>query len=280
MPIHLVPLANIPDDTARRAKYSFGKGNILIQLGDHLNELLNSLSLSNMEIQDKKLAETNTRLALITAFQVAEELTDNQVLEAVRSREDLKYALHLPMDYPSLDPRDLCKFRQQLFNDPSDLNTFQTLVDKLGEFGLLNPRQQNALAACEVLEKICTSTRIEKLLETMERALETLAVYHGDWLRMVALPLWYERYSRRSKLPFWPNGQGEWKTRTVEIGADITYLLEAIEKAQQPEIELRREVRKLRQILDEQFEVTSDGDSQAQKIQWRRRGCAACHYDQ
>ncbi len=229
-----------------------------------------------MEIPDRKLVETNTRIALITAFQYAEELTDNQAVEAVRSRENMKYALHLPMDYPSLDPRALCKFRQQLFHDPSDLHTFQTLVDKLAEFGLLNRKQENALLACVLLEKICTSTRIEKLVETMDRALENLAIYHADWLRTVALPLWYERYSRRSKLPYWPNGKGEWKTRTLEIGSDMQYLLKEVEKAHQPEIEFRREVRNLSQILEEQFVITSDEVSQAQEIHWREAGCASC----
>jgi hypothetical protein len=280
MSLQLAPLSVIPEDTARRVNVSYGKGNIFIQLGDHLNEFMNGLSPLSMEIQDRKLVETNTRLALITAFQYAEELSDKQVVEAIRSREDMKYALHLPMDYPSLDPRALCQFRQQLFKDLSDRNTFQTLVDKLAEFCLLNPKQQNVLLVCEMLEKICTSTRIEKLLETMEHALETLAVYHGDWLRRIALPLWYERYSRKSKLPYWPSGKGDWKIRTHEIGTDMKYLLEEVEKAHRPEIELRREIRNLSQVLDEQFVISFDEISQAQQIHWREAGCASCCYIQ
>jgi transposase len=276
MPFQLVPLPIISEDAARSVKYSYGNGNLYIQLGDQLNQLLSSLAPARLEKQDRKLAETQTRSALITAVQYAEELTDYQALEAVRSRDNLKYALHLSPDYPSLDPRALCKFRQQLYHDPSDIATFQVLLNKLREFGLINPKHGETLRADDTLRAICTSTRIEKLMESMECALETLAVYHGDWLRKVALPLWYERYSRRSKMRYWPNGKGEWKTRTLEIGTDMQYLLKEVEKAHQPEIEFRREVRNLSHILDEQFVITSDEVSQAQQIHWREAGCASC----
>ena len=277
MPFLLVELPNIPEDTARGVRYLYGNGNTYIQLGEQINDILKEFIPSNMEIQDRRSAETNTRYALMTSFQYAEELTDNQMLEAVRSRVDLRYALHLPLDYPHFDPLALCKFRLQLYNDQSDQNTFKALLDKLFVCGFLNACQEPIESALGVLNTICTGTRMEKILEGMHRALETLAATHGDWLRMVALPVWYERYSYKKKTSFWPNGNGEWKTKTIQIGTDIHYLLEQIHKSPQPGIESLREVRNLRKLWEEQYEMTSDEPSPARIIRWRLRGCASCN---
>jgi len=276
MPFHPIALPPIPEDTARAARYLFGKGNIYIRLGEHLNELLEEFVPTDMEIRGKRSREAETRYAMMTAFQFAEELTDYQMVEAVRNRVDLKYALHLPINYPSFDPQALCEFHQRLYVDPSSRLTYQVLIGRLTEFDLLKSMQEQTLLALQVLETVCTSTRIERLVEAMYRVLEALTITNAGWLRQVALPHWYERYSRRRRISFWPNGKGEWKAMTLEIGADIQYLLGEIERSHQPAIESLREVQLLRQMWEEQFEVSTDEASPTRIVRWRLTGCTSC----
>lgn len=271
-----VAIPPVPEDTARKAGYLFGKGNIYIRLGEHLNELILNVVPSDLEIHGKRSGEANARYAMMTAFQYAEELTDNQMVEAVRNRVDLKYALHLPMNYPVFDPLALCEFHERLYIDPSGQLAYQELIGRLTEFGLLKTKAEQALLAIQVLEAVCTSTRREKLVEAMHQALETLVITNAEWLRRIAPPLWYERYNRRRWITFWPNSKGEWKKMTLEIGADIQYLLGEIDGSHQPAIASLREVQLLRQAWEEQFEICADETSQASVISWRLKGCASC----
>src|ERR1700759_2552561 len=50
-------------------------------------------------------------LALVTALQMAENLTDRQAADAVRARLDWKYALGLSLDDPGFDHTVLSEFR-------------------------------------------------------------------------------------------------------------------------------------------------------------------------
>ena len=74
---------------------------------------------------------------MLTIFQFAEELTNQQMVDALRSRLDLKYALHLPVNYHRFEPSALCEFRRQLFADAAFQQIFQKLLDRTAEFGLL-----------------------------------------------------------------------------------------------------------------------------------------------
>lgn len=276
MPFQLVTLPIIPEDTARRAKYLYGEGNLYIQLGDKINDLLALMPQVDMDNHNKRVAETTTCFALMTVLQYSEALSDYQVMEAVRNRIDLRYALHLPLDFPHFDPMALCNFRLGLLNSLADRNAFQALLDKLLEFSFLKNCQEPSVPVLVVLDTICTSTRIERVLEGMHRALETLAATYGDWLRMIALPLWYERYSRNKRISVWPNGNGEWKSRVIEIGTDVHYLLEQIHRSPQPGIESLREIKNLVKMWEDQYELTSDDGTPAGTIHWRYRGCASC----
>lgn len=276
MPVYPIKLPPIPDDTARAVRTLYGEGNIYIRLGEHLNELLLGIGPLKGGIHGERSAEANARYAIMTAFQYAEELTDYQMVEAIRSRADLKYALHLPVNYPGFDPMALCEFHQRLYADPSNQLIYQELVDRLTVFGLLMIKEGQTLPVLHMLEAICTSTRRQKVVEAMYQALEVLTLTDPEWLRQIALPHWYERYSRRKRITFWPNGKGEWLTMTHEIGADINYLLGEIDRSHQPAITSLREIQLLRQACEEHFEVSTVQATHVRVIHWRRTGCASC----
>jgi transposase len=266
LPVRLPP---IPADTARAASSLFGKGNIYIRVGEHLDELFDELPPLEMEIHGRSSPQANARYALMTAFQFAEQLTDRQMAEAVRNRVDLKYALHLPMSYPSFDPVVLCMFRKHLITDITSSQAVGLLLARLAELGLLKSMGEQSWDLESVLTGICTGSRLEIIIEAIYQALEALTVANYEWLRQVALPHWYTRYSRQTTMPFWPFSEEKLKASALEIAADIRYLLGEIDKSQQPGLVSLREIQYLRQVWADQFVQCPEGETHSGEVQLR-----------
>ncbi len=273
-----LPYPPVPADTARAAGSLFGKGNIYLRIGDALANLLYDLAPIELAraTKDNKTTETNIQMGMLTIFQFAEELTNRQMVEALRNRVELKYALHLPMNTPQLDPNALCEFRRYLFKNPPYQVIFQTLIDRTAEFGLYKNVQDQPVLTMPVLIAVCTATRIEEIVEAMHQALETLAVTDPEWLRRVTVPYWYDRYSRRTRLPSFQNPAGRWNLKVLEIAADIQYLLEQIEQADNPALASLREIKGLTRVWEEQFISCPNAATHTPDVQWRFTHCASC----
>jgi hypothetical protein len=274
-----IPFPPIPEDTAAAAKTLFGKGNVYVRLGEHIDDLLSPLRLVESEVLPQRFAQTNLLHAMLVAFQYAEELTDRQMLEALRKRVDLKYALHLPLNIPGLHPNVLCQCRNHLRTDLASRQHFQILLDGLATFGLLKANRERPVLALEVVDEVCAGNRLELALDTMLHALETLAATNVEWLRRVAKPHWYVRYSRSARIAFWPGSTEKWKTMTMEIGADIHYLLGQIDQSDLPTIAFLQEAQLLRRVWEEQFEVYTDEATNTLVVHWRPTLCASCTQD-
>jgi len=273
-----LPYPPVPADTARSARSLFGQGNIYLRIGDALSNLLCNLAPVELAsaTNDNKTTETNIQLAMLTIFQYAEELTNQQITEALRNRVELKYALHLPMNTPQLDPNTLCEFRKYLFTNPPYQVIFQTLLDRTAEFGLFKNIQDQPVLTMPVLIAVCTATRIEEVVEAMHQTLETLAVADPEWLRRVTLPYWYDRYSRKISLPSFQNPAGRWTLKVLEIAADIQYLLAQIEQSENPALASLREVKGLTRVWEEQFISCPNAAAQTSDVEWRFTHCASC----
>jgi len=70
-----------------------------------------------------------SRLALVTIFQKAENLTDRQAAEAVRTRIDWKYALGLGLADPGFDDSILSEFRTRVATGGLDQVVLDTLLE-------------------------------------------------------------------------------------------------------------------------------------------------------
>jgi hypothetical protein len=276
MLFHPFPFPPVPGDTALAAKTMFGEGNAYMRLGEHINELFPLLSSMIHEIAGEKPRPTNILPSMLVAFQFAEELTDRQMLDALRNRVDLKYALHLPMNYPALPPDVLCECRKQLRFDPARREAFQILLDGIARFGLLQSDRERPSSALEVIDEVCASNRLDIVVEAMLQALESMAIANTEWLRHVARPHWYVRYNRRSKIHLWPNNRETWEAGVLAIGADIRYLLAEIDKSKLSILTSLPEVQLLKQAWQEQFDEGVNGESHTPKIHWRLTLCASC----
>ncbi len=76
------------------------------------------------------------RLALVTVFQMAEDLTDRQAAEAVRTRIDWKYALGLDLADPGFDDSILSEFRARVVGGGLDQVVLDALLERLAAGGL------------------------------------------------------------------------------------------------------------------------------------------------
>lgn len=268
---------SLPEDTRRAASALYGNGNLYLRLGDQADRLLDGVFLKESKNGgiESRIPESTLQCALLTVFQYIEGLANQPMLEALRSRVDLRYALHLPLNSPNLNPQELCEFRQQLLSDLNRLGAFQNLLDRLVGFGLFAPAQE-PVKAIRLLTTVCTINRFEEVVDAMYRVLETLALVDPDWLRRIAKPYWYDRYNRRRKFPTLPISDPKWNARVLLIGADIRYLLGQIDQSNHPHLASLEEIKEIRKIWDEQYMLHSKETDCQTSIEWGLTRCASC----
>ena len=245
-------IPSIPEDTYLAATALYGKGNIYLKMGDQMEQLLSGLQpIPGSPAEAKQAFEMHIQPALLTIIQYIEELTNVQMLEAVRSRFDLKYALHLPLNSPGTSLGTLCEFHQALFANPARQQFLQSLLDRAVDLGLVNA-QGERLEARQVLATICAVSQLDEVTKAMHQALEALVVVDPEWLRKITRPYWYDRYNRCSRLATTSFSDTRWNERTQEILGDMQYLLQAIERRNSPELAALPEIHQIKQIIQEQ----------------------------
>jgi transposase len=250
----------VPKDTFLAATALHGRGNIYIRLGDQLEHLLEGLLTAGPKTigQGSRSFETQVRPALLTILQYVEELTNEQILEAVRSRPELKYALRLPLNSPGVSLNALCEYHQALFAEPARRQLFQEMLERLAEFGLANPTNAELLDARRVLATVCAVSQLDEATRAMYQALEALVVADAEWLRKITRPTWYDRYNRSSRLAATSFSDLHWNARAQEILGDIQYLLQAVDQRHSPQLAALVEIQRIRQILQEQILICID----------------------
>lgn len=266
----------IPGDTALAARSIFNLHNVYISIGDQFDRLFGDLNLGNLDASGNDSTYSSCIKALVTIFQASETLPDWKAAEALRKRTDWKYALHLSMDYPGLNPSELCEFRQRLLVNTHGQVEFQRILTRMIEVGLFSPRSKGNIDTRSVLLSVCSITRLDWVTQAMYQALEAIAASQPEMLRAVALPHWYDRYNRKTKLSSFQTSEEKWKGTVLEIGADIQYLLGEIDTANNPELAALQEVQRLRAIMGEQFISTSELTAHTHYVQWRFNGCTFC----
>jgi transposase len=268
-------IPSMPKETARAANAIFSRSNSYIVIGEYLETLLEDIQLEGSS-QRESLAKTEGAIgALITFFQFIEGLTDVQAVDAVRTRTDWKFALHLSLVPARFHEYVFCEFRQRILTDSASQYEFQRLLDQLitlipslcSSFQHLNSR--------EVVAFVCSVNQLDHAQQTMNQVLETLAVQFPDWLRKMALPHWYGRYNRAVPRPEVALLLGQKRFLMEEIGADIHHLLKKIHQSDLPELRELYEVKALDRVWSQQFKALN-----LQPGNWPEnfKGCNTCVY--
>lgn len=224
----------LPADTARATHSAFGKEHPYLRVEDHLRNVSFDWDMTSRASTDPELANSFLTYSLATVLQYWEDLTDLQMVNATRTRLDLKYVLHLALNFPGFDPSTLCRFRQLLLLDPASKDVFQTMFDQVAFF-VSDPSKRLADADV-ILSTVCRFRQWEAAVEAMRNAIEALAASQPDWLRSITLPHWYKGYGQN--IPAFYNQRTliNINALLISVGKDGKYLLDAIENSDLPSL--------------------------------------------
>lgn len=273
MPRLLAPFQPIPNDTARAVSAVYGDGNLYRAVGDQVNRLFADINLADLDASSGESPEYTPVLAMLTVFQYAEDLPDHRAVDALRTRMDWKYAMHLPLNNTALDFHKLCKFRSYAMHSTRASSALQVLVNGLDEIGLFWNKSGEKINAGDILVRVCFISRVEDVMEAILLALESLAAYEPELLRENASPHWYVRYDQRNR-PFQvPESQQAQQELVQTIGEDIVLMLHFMNCKECLDPHLQPDLNKLQQMLSIHYE------NRTGNTLWRPLECAFCGQD-
>jgi transposase len=225
---------DIPPHTALAARSAYDLGDPYLLVGDRLACWLQGLSarsLSATFLHEPRWSDLV--LALVTVFQYVEHLPDCAAADAVRTRLDWKYALHLPLDHPGIEYLALGSFRQRLLDREADRLAFQCLLDWLTMIGFLGG-EHTERKALYILEAVDALAWVHEATQVMSEALGAVATLYPDWLRQIALPHWYQRYGHPSPDSSQTHAEATSACLVDAIQSDAAHLLEMVRRVGPP----------------------------------------------
>ena len=123
-----------------------------------------------------------SRLAVVTVLQMAEDLTDRQAADAVRTRLDWQYALGLGLADPGFDHSVLSEFRGRVAGHGLEEAALDALLAKVAAEGLVKAGGKQRTDSTHVLAAVRALHTTELAGESVRAALEVLAAVCPDWL--------------------------------------------------------------------------------------------------
>jgi transposase len=229
MSLHPQDLSRVPENTAQVARAAFPNGNPYLTLWDELGVIYEDAQFASLFTSSRgRPAESPGRLALVTALQFAEDLSDRQAADAVRGRIDWKYLLELELTDPGFDYSVLSAYRDRILEGGMERRLLDLLLERLEERGLIRKRGQQCSDSTDVLAAIQELNRLECVGETLRHALNSLAVVVPDWLREYVPQEWFERYGQRFDQWRLPDDLAERDALGEQIGRDGHDLLQAV----------------------------------------------------
>src|SRR3954453_12836130 len=191
------PWREVPAETARVATKVFRKGGVPIRIRDELGSWCADVDFAAAYGVRGAPGICPAQLAMVTALQFTENLTDRQAADAVRGRLDWKYCLGLTLDDEGFDFSVLCEFGARLVAGGLESSIFEALLARLIARGLLGPGGRQRTDSTHVLAAIRSLNRLELAGETVRAAVEAPAAAAPDWLAGVIDPSWTQRYGAR-----------------------------------------------------------------------------------
>ncbi|HSH82096.1 MAG TPA: IS1182 family transposase [Herpetosiphonaceae bacterium] len=234
MSLHPAPIGEIPTETARVAHAAFPKGTLVTRLRDEFSALYEDEDFRAFYPARGQPALAPWRLALVTVFQFLEHLSDRQAADAVRGRIDWKYALGLELTDPGFHFSVLTEFRTRLVAGQAEQLLLDRMLERFKARGLVKARGKQRSDSTHVLAAVHDLHLLELVAETLRATLDDLAAVVPDWLRGVAVPVWFERYVHRIEDYRLPKSKEKREALALEIGADGFRLLDALDAPTAP----------------------------------------------
>jgi transposase len=260
------PIGEIPAETARVARAAFPKGTLVTRLRDEFSALYRDEDFGGLYPSRGQPGLAPWRLALVTVLRFLEDLSDRQAADAVRARIDWKYALGLELTDPGFPFSVLAEFRARLVAGNAEQLLLDRMLERFKARGLVKARGKQRTDSTHVLAAVHDLHLLELVGETLRAALDDLAAAVPDWLRAVAPPAWFGRYTRRVEEYRLPKGREAREALAREIGADGVLLLARLDAPAAPaEARVVPMVRTLREVWRVHHACGDDG-----RLRWRK----------
>jgi transposase len=195
---------------------------------------------------------------VVTLLQFAENLSDRQAADAVRSRIDWKYLLGLELTDAGFDFSILSEFRQRLVAGKAEERLLHHLLVCCQDHQWLKAGGKQRTDSTHVLARIRAMNRLECVIETMRFTLNSLTTLVPDWLGKNLQPEWGTRYGPRADDFRLPSTKAKRVAYAQQIGQDGLWLLDRIELDKQatyfwqlPAVDI------LRRVWIQQFRVVN-----------------------
>ena len=169
-----------------------------------------------------------SRLALVTIFQMAEDLTDRQAAEHVRTRIDWKYALGLDLADPGSGHSVLSEFRARVAGGGLDQAVLDTLLERLAASGLVGAGGKMRTDSTHVISAVRDLNRLELAGESVRACLEQLAVAAPQVVAQLLDDSWGKRYAARIDTWRMPASETKRNELALAYGRDGHALLKAV----------------------------------------------------
>jgi transposase len=257
---------SVPADTAWAAKSVLKEDSIYRILAGEMQSLF---TLCRADLLDHRKTGNPAhflRFTIITLLQEAERLTDGQAEAATRSRTEWKYALHLPMVNAGPRSHELCLFRQGLLSAPAAGALVETIQSRVTALGLWPHLPAEARPFHDTISFVCRLNQTSWLAAALEQAVEELAMHYPDWLRQIALPHWYTRYTVQWGHATCSGTGDEVNQRREAIRADIAELFQALSHSNDPAPSQLPGIRRLRRTWQQHCDL----------CEVRNRQCISC----
>ena len=257
-----VPLPE-PDPVVAAAigrKYARRRAPLAVAMRDRLGQWMADDLFASAFGARGRPGEPPARLALVTALQFAENLTDRQAADAVRTRLDWAYALGLPLDDEGFDHTVLSEFRGRVAEHGLEQAALDALLAKLAAEGLVKAGGKQRADSTHVIAAVRALHTIELAGESVRAALEALAAACPDWVAdRLCVSDWTARYGARVDSWRLPSGKKERDELTIEYARDGRALVGAChEDSAPPWARDLPAVQILRTVLLQNFTVTDD----------------------
>jgi transposase len=269
----------VPTDTSRAIQDILDLNQRYLRIGNHLNTILEKNDIDQVRYASEKPLNFTAILALVTVFQQLERYTDQQAADAIQSRADWKYALHLPLSYSGFDPAWLCGFRKYMLGEPAGIALVQAVVNHLVEINAYDLVPGHAPLADEILSSVCKLNRIVQIIETMLLAVEALANRESIQLPGVCLPELYERYTKTYNRLQQVETPEEMSLLACSIGVDIATLWNSMQLFEENGLQQWPEMENLWRIWRQQYDQIDCSPLCASSIIWQPVNCLRCQQE-
>jgi transposase len=211
------------------AMYAGREAPLPVVVRDELDELFADAEFAEAFGIRGKPGWSPGRLAMVTVFQMVDNLTDIQAAEALRLRLDWKYALGLELTDRGFDASVLSEFRGRVVQHGLEGKALDLLVVALVDRGLLKAGGKQRTDSTHVLAAVRDLNRVELAGESVRACLEAIAAAAPDWLAATIDAVgWGRRYGARVDSWRLPASKTKRQALASEYGRDGFALLGAV----------------------------------------------------